>query len=190
MYNIGKGIPWDYQAIIVGMKAWDRITGERKAKLMLVKTRHFGEIDLEEDKIVYFPDGILGFEYCKNYTLLYDNEGEERPDISWLQSLEEPSLAIPVISPFLLKEDYNPEIEDELLKPLGDLNNDNIVVLVSITVPSDITRMSANLKAPFIINADSRMGCQIIVENSDYEIQYRFYDTLEAKKAAKGDLSC
>lgn len=155
---------------------------------MLVKTRHFGEIDLDENKIIHFTDGILGFENCKNYTLLYDNEGEERPDISWLQSLEEPALAIPVISPFVLKEDYNPEVEDELLNPLGDLNNDNIVVLVSITVPSDITRMSANLKAPFILNADTRKGCQIIVENSEYEIQYHFYDKLQAKKAAKGDL--
>ncbi len=157
---------------------------------MLVKTRHFGEIDLDENKIINFPEGILGFENCKNYTLLYDNEGEERPDISWLQSLEEPALAIPVISPFLVKEDYNPEVEDELLKPLGEINMDNIVVLVSITVPNDITQMSANLKAPFIMNAETKRGCQIIVENADYEIKYRFYDRLEEKKAAKGDLSC
>ncbi len=162
--------------------------GEGKAEHMLIKTKHFGEIDLDENKVIHFSDGILGFENYKNYTLLYDNEGEDRPDISWLQSLEEPALAIPVISPFVLKEDYNPEVEDELLKPLGNLNNENIVVLVSITVPSDITRMSANLKAPFIMNADTRKGCQIIVENSDYEIQYRFYDKLQAKKAAKGDL--
>lgn len=155
---------------------------------MLVRTKHFGEIDLDENKIINFTEGILGFTNYRNYTLLYDNEGEERPDISWLQSLDEPALAIPVISPFLLKEDYNPEVEDELLKPLGELNNDNIVVLVSITVPSDITMMSANLKAPFILNADTRKGCQIIVENSDYEIQYRFYDKLQEKKAAKGDL--
>ncbi len=155
---------------------------------MLVRTKHFGEIDLEENKIIHFTEGILGFTNYQNYTLLFDNEGEERPDISWLQSLDEPALAIPVISPFLLKEDYNPEVEDELLKPLGELNNDNIVVLVSITVPSDITMMSANLKAPFILNADTRKGCQIIVENSDYEIQYRFYDKLQEKKAAKGDL--
>ncbi len=155
---------------------------------MLIRTRHFGEIDLDENKLIYFTNGILGFEDFKKYTLLYDNEGEDRPDISWLQSLEEPSLAIPVISPFLLWEDYNPEVEDELLKPLGELNNDNIVVLVSITVPSDITRMSANLRAPFILNADTRKGCQIIVENSDYEIKHYFYDKLQAIKAAKGDV--
>lgn len=155
---------------------------------MLIKTRHFGEIDLEESKIISFDNGILGFENCNHYTILFDNENGERPDISWLQSLDEPALAIPVISPFLIREDYNPEVEDELLKSLGELSNDNIVVLVSLTVPSDVTQMSANLKAPFIINSDTRKGTQIIVENSDYEVKYRFYDKLQAIKAEKGGM--
>lgn len=150
-----------------------------------MKTRHFGEIDLDESKIISFENGILGFEDNKKFTLLYDNEEGERPDISWLQSLEEPSLAIPVISPFIVRPDFNPEVEDELLKPLGELSEDNIVVLVSITVPSDPVKISANLKAPFVINSDTRKGTQVIVENTDYEVKYHFYEQLKAYKAAK-----
>jgi len=152
---------------------------------MRVRTKHFGEIDLDESKILYFENGILGFEDCKKYTILYDIDEGKRSEISWLQSLDEPSLAIPVINPFNLKEDYNPEVEDELLKPLGEMTADDIVVLVSVTVPSDITKMSANLKAPFIINAETRKGAQIIVENQDYEIKYYFYNKLQATKEAK-----
>ena len=152
---------------------------------MLVKTRHFGEIDLDENKIIYFENGIFGFESFKEYTLLFDNEEGERPDISWLQSLDEPTLALPVISPFLVKPDYNPEVEDELLKSLGDLNEDNIIVLVSITVPSDVEKMTANLKAPFILNSDLKKGTQVIIENSEYEVKHRFYEQLKAYKAAK-----
>lgn len=152
---------------------------------MLINTRHFGEIDLEENKIIYFENGILGFEDLKRYTLLYDNESGERPDISWLQSLEEAALAIPVVSPLLVKPDYNPEVEDELLKPLGELSEENTVVLVSVTVPEDIEKISANLRAPFIINSESRKGAQIIIENPQYEIKYRFYDQLKERKAAK-----
>lgn len=152
---------------------------------MLVKTRHFGEIDLDESKIIYFDNGILGFEDFKKYTILFDDEDGIRPDISWLQSLDEPALAIPIISPFLVKEDYNPEVEDELLKSLGELTDENTAVFVSVTVPADIEKITANLKAPFIINSDWRKGIQIIVENSDYEIKYRFYDQLVAYKAAK-----
>ncbi len=152
---------------------------------MLVNTKHFGKIELDESKIIHFENGIIGFEDYKDYTLLYDDEGDERPDISWLQSLDEVALAIPVISPFLVKPDFNPEVEDELLKPLGELTEDNIVVLVSITVPSDIEKISANIKAPFIINSSTRNGAQIIVENPSYEVKYRFYEQLKARKAEK-----
>lgn len=152
---------------------------------MLVKTRHFGEIDLDENKIIEFENGILGFENYKKYTILFDDEAGEKPDISWLQSLDEPALAIPVVNPFIVKPDFNPEVEDELLKPLGNLTEENVVVLASITVPEDIEKISANLKAPFIINSDERKGAQIIVENSDYEVKYRFYEQLKAYKAAK-----
>ena len=152
---------------------------------MLVQTRHFGEIELDEDKIITFENGILGFENYKRYTLLFDNETGERSDISWLQSLDEPTLALPVVSPFLVKPDYNPEVDDEMLQPLGDLNEENIVVLIAITVPSDIEKITANLKAPFIVNSDLRKGAQIIIENSEYEVKYRFYEQLKAYKAAK-----
>ena len=95
---------------------------------MKVKTKHFGKIDLDEDKIIHFDGGILGFEEFKDYTILFDNEDGEQPSISWLQSIDEPSLSIPIISPFLIKEDYNPEIEDEYLKSLDKLTDANLVV--------------------------------------------------------------
>lgn len=152
---------------------------------MLVNTKHFGKIDLDENKIIIFENGILGFNELKKYTILYDNMEGEESDISWLQSLEEPSLAIPIMSPFFIKDDYNPEVEDELLKPLGKMVPEDMVVLVSVTVPSDITKSSVNLKAPFVINAETRKGAQIIVENQDYEVKYYFYDKLQAIKEAK-----
>ena len=163
----------------------DITTDGRDENYMMIKTRHFGEMDLDESKIIRFENGILGFEDYKEFTLLYDDKDGEKPDISWLQSLEEPALAIPVISPFMVKPDYNPEVEDELLKHLGELTEDNIVVLVSITVPTDVERISANLRAPFIINSDARKGAQIIIENTEYEIKYHFYEQLKAIKAAK-----
>ncbi|NLJ95905.1 MAG: flagellar assembly protein FliW [Clostridiales bacterium] len=157
---------------------------------MLIKTKHFGEVDLDQDKIIYFENGILGFEDYKKYTILYDNEDGERPDITWLQSIEEPLLAIPIISPFLIIPDYNPTVEDELLKPLGEITPDNLVVLVSITVPRDITQISANLRAPFVINSDTKKGSQIIVEESKYNIKYCFYEQLQAIKAKKEGRLC
>ncbi len=152
---------------------------------MLVKTRYFGEIDLAEDKILTFDNGILGFEDYKKYTILFNNEDGKGATISWLQSLDEETLAIPVINPLLVKEDYNPIVDDELLKSLGKLNDENILVLLTMTIPSNLEKMTANLKAPFIINSDTRKGCQIIVENRDYEIKYNVYNVLKKKKGDK-----
>ena len=150
---------------------------------MLVKTKFFGEVDLPEEKIVTFDRGIIGFENLKRYTILYDCEKEET-NISWLQSVEEPDFAMPIIKPWLVKEDYNPVVEDELLNGLGELTEENLVILLKMNVPPDLTQMSVNLKAPIIINSDTRKGAQIVVENQDYVIKYRVYDILKSKKEA------
>lgn len=151
---------------------------------MLVKTKYFGEINLSEDKIITMERGMFGFEEYKKYTILYDSEKEGRPNVSWFQSVEEPSLAFSVINPMAVMEDYNPIVEDELLKGLGEITEENIVVLLPLTVPQEVTNMTANLKAPIIINSDTRKGAQVIVENEDYEIKYKIYDLLKQKKEA------
>ena len=141
---------------------------------MLINTRCFGEINLDENKIVTFESGLMGFEQYKKFTILYNIE-DEKSKISWLQSVDEPSLALPIIAPGVVKEDYNPTVEDEVLKPLGEL-----------TEPGDIKKTTVNLKAPIIINADTRKGCQIIVENSEYTVRYNVYDIMKESKKNKG----
>ncbi|MCR5608974.1 MAG: flagellar assembly protein FliW [Lachnospiraceae bacterium] len=154
---------------------------------MLIKTKCFGEIDIAEDMIIEFADGLMGFEDLKRYTILYNNEEGKKSSISWLQSVDEPALALPIINPFLVKEDYNPVVEDELLKPLGDINEENLAVFLVLTVPSDLTKMTANLKAPLLVNADTKKGQQVIVENQDYVVKYNVYDVLKKKKDGGND---
>ena len=155
-----------------------------------VRTKHFGEIDLDEGKVLIFENGIMGYENCKKLTILFNNESGTRPVISWLQSLNEPGLALPVINPVLVMEDYNPVVEEELLSGLGELNPDNQIVFVTLTVPKDLTRMTANLKAPIVINADTRKGCQVIVENHDYKVKYPVYERFAKAKQEKEGKTC
>lgn len=149
---------------------------------MLVKTRYFGEIELEEDKIITFKDGLFGLEEYKRYTILYDIEAGEEHTYSWLQCVDEQDLALPVISPVYVDEEYNPIVEDELLADLGELKDDELVILLTMTVPKDITKMTVNKKAPIIINASTRKGVQLIAENPDYEVKYNFYEALQAAR--------
>lgn len=160
---------------------------------MLVQTKHFGEIDLAEDKIITFENGLMGFEEYKRYAILYDKEKEaegRKPAISWLQCLDLQGLALPIINPMLVKGDYNPVVEDELLKALGELNEENLVIFLTLTVPADITKMTSNLKAPIIINADTRRGCQIVAENADYVVRFPAYEQFKRFKDGKGGSVC
>lgn len=154
---------------------------------MVADTRLFGTIDIEEDKVIEFPMGIIGFENLKKFALIYDSEKEERSKISWLQSMDEPLMALPVINPIDIKEEYNPVIEDELMKIIGDPADADVLIFVSMSIPSDMTKMTANLKAPIIINTVSRKAMQVIVENSEYEIKYNVYDAIERLKAKAGE---
>ncbi len=151
---------------------------------MLVKTKYFGEIELTEEKIITLDRGLMGFEEYKRYTILYDCEKESGTNIMWFQSVDEQGLVLPMINPLIVKDDYNPVVEDELLGQLGEITEENLVILLTMTVPENIEEMSVNLKAPVIINADTRKGVQIIVENQDYEVKYKVYDVLKKKKEA------
>lgn len=151
---------------------------------MLIQTKYFGEIDITDEKIVTLERGLFGFEEYKQYTILYDCEKEGKTNISWFQSVDEPGLALPVINPLIVKEDYNPVVEDELLSGIGEITEENLVILLTMTVPKEIKEMSVNLKAPIIINADTRKGVQLIVDNQDYEVKYKIYDLLNQKKEA------
>lgn len=152
---------------------------------MKAATRLFGEIEIDESKIITFEDGIIGFPDMKKFTLIFDEEKEGKPSISWLQSMDEPEVAFPVMDPLLVCETYNPSVEDELLKNLGTIKEDNLYVLVTVTVPQDIKELAVNLKAPIVINTDTRKASQIIVED-DLPVRYRIYEILEeAKKAGE-----
>ena len=129
----------------------------------------------------------VGFENFKKFALIYDMEKEVRSPISWLQSMDEPLLALPVVSPLDILGEYNPIIEDELTKIIGNPADADLLILVSMTIPSDITKVTANLKAPFIINAKDGKAMQVIVENQDYDIRFNVYDFVEKLKKKEGE---
>lgn len=149
---------------------------------MRIQTKFFGVIDIKEDKIITFEKGLLGFEDFKKYTILYDIEEGKNSVISWLQSVEEPSLALPIINPLVVRADYNPIINDDLLVELGNLTEENLSLFLVMTVPKDIQKMTVNLKAPLIINSDEKKGMQMIVENQDYKVKYFIYDSFAKNK--------
>lgn len=149
---------------------------------MKITTRVFGEIEIDDSKIIHFPSGIIGFPEMTDFALVFDEEKGKDTPIRWLQSLQESGFAMPVMDPLLVAEDYNPEVEEDYFLPLGEMNTEDTLVLVTVTVPKDLTKMSVNLQAPIIINADSKKATQIIVNPEQYPIKYYIYDILQEMK--------
>ncbi len=154
---------------------------------MRVQTKFFGEVELDDNKVIEFPNGIIGFEDFKKFAIIYDIEDDRDTKISWLQSLEEPTLALPVVDPLAVTTDYAPMIEDELLKPLGNPADEDLLFLLVMTVPSDMTKVTANMKAPVIISTEERKGVQLIVDNADYPVKFNVYESVQKMKEKAGE---
>lgn len=151
---------------------------------MNINTKVFGEITIDDDKIIHFPSGIIGFPDLTDFALVHDEE-KGIGAIHWLQSIQEQGFAMPVMDPLIVCPDYNPEVDDELLAPIGNIDPEELLVLVTVTVPSDLTKMSVNLRGPVIVNAAEKKACQVIVEGEGYTVKFPIYDILNAKKAGE-----
>ena len=148
---------------------------------MVIKTRIFGEVTIDDEKMIHFPNGIVGFPELTDFALIHDAEKGNQGGIRWLQSVQEPNFAMPVVDPLVIRTDYNPNVDDELLKVIGD--GDNLLVLVTITVPTDLKKMSINLKAPLVVNVDTRKAVQVVLED-DFPVKFQIYDILKANQEA------
>lgn len=148
---------------------------------MKLNTKLFGKIEIDEARILHFENGIIGFPDMKRFLLIHDEESDNH-FISWLQSIEEPTYALPVICPLDVLEDYRPSIQDELLSSIEPYKIEDLAIFTSIRVPSNIEEMTSNFRAPFIINAEAHKGCQIIIEDDKYLVRFPIYETLKGKE--------
>ena len=151
---------------------------------MVAITKNFGEIEIADDKIIKFPSGIIGFPELTDFALIHDEE-KGAGGIHWLQSMQEPAFAMPVMDPLIVNPEYNPQVDDEILKPLGDFVVSEILILVTVTVPTDVTKMSVNLRGPFVINATERKAVQVIIEGDEYPVKFPIFEVLKAKKGGE-----
>jgi len=145
---------------------------------MKIATFRFGELKIPEENIIEFPKGIIGFEQFKKYVLL---EREDSDPFCWLQSLEDPNLAFVVINPTIFFKNYKIEIHYKEFEDIQVASLDRIEIFSIVTIPEDLSRMSANLLGPLVINLDNNMAKQVVLVNSPYTIQHFIMDELSKK---------
>ncbi|MCR5556712.1 MAG: flagellar assembly protein FliW [Butyrivibrio sp.] len=150
---------------------------------MKLATRIFGEVEIDDSKIISFPNGIIGFPDLKKFILMFDEE-KGTDTIKWLQSIDEPSFAMPVMDPLIVCPDYKPEVDRTTVDIIGELSNEDLLVLVTVTVPHDLKQMTVNLMGPFIINVKECKAVQTIVDNEEYPVKFPIYEILQKNKEA------
>ena len=151
---------------------------------MNITTRDYGIIEVNEDSVIRFDNGILGFEEYQNFILLDDSNGES--PFRCLQSLEESDLAFVVIDPFIVKPDYEITLGEDLLERLDIKSKEDVLILAIVVVPEDVSLISFNLRAPIVLNVNQRKGVQYVVENDRYQVRHMIFEELEKKKGAVG----
>ena len=143
---------------------------------MHITTKAFGSIEVDDRQVLFFPNGIIGFEEFKNYALL---DAAQRP-FFWLQSLDAESIAFILIDPHVFRPEYSPDVAEEDMDDLALENPDDLLVFTIVTIPEDQNRMSANLQGPVLINRKTRRGRQSISFNQNWQLKHFIFDELAA----------
>jgi flagellar assembly factor FliW len=132
-------------------------------------TTRFGEIDIDESKIIDMRGGILGFEHLKKYVLHIKDDNNP---FWWFQSLDDGAIAFVVINPYSAKADYEPLIGDNDVRLLEIEEAEDVVLLAIVTISQNPFSVSVNLRAPVVINAKKKIAKQIVLEDTTYPVQY------------------
>lgn len=146
---------------------------------MEICTKHFGNIKVDQDLVIYFGKGIPGFEQAKKFIILGN---EEDLPFRWLQSVDLPELAFVLVDPFLVKGDYQIDINDEIMGTLGIESAEDLNVFAIVVVPEDTSKMSMNLKAPVIINTKNNRGMQVALDTEEYGVRHYILDELRKQE--------
>jgi flagellar assembly factor FliW len=131
-----------------------------------IQTSRFGTIEIEETRVIHFPEGLLGFPQQKDYVLL-----DQRTDsiFCWLQSTDKPELAFVLTNPFRFMGDYLQGLSSEEEHLIQSEEGKEVVVLNIVTIPhGQAEKTTVNLLGPLVIDVDARRGRQVVLANAGY----------------------
>ncbi len=132
--------------------------------MMTIQTSRFGELEISEDTLLTFPSGLVGFPTIQQFVVL---DVAEDCHYQWLQAIQEPDLALVIIDVHLIDAEFHAQVSDEGLAELGITENDPVLILAVVTIPSgEPEQATANLRAPLVVNLRTRKGKQLILHES------------------------
>ena len=123
-------------------------------------TTRFGELEVQDDRVINFSSGLLGFPELQRYVLM---DYKDTP-LKWLQAVDDPDVAFIVAEPSTVAEDYNAELESTVKGQIGLQHDEDLVVLVILRAEG--AKLVANLSGPLVINSRQMKGMQAVMHRT------------------------
>jgi flagellar assembly factor FliW len=142
---------------------------------VIVETGRFGQLTVGNDEQILIPQGIMGFPEYTKFCLV--DPGDDTL-ILWLQSLENPEIVFPVLEPKIFRANYTVRLSAAELRELKLDNVNQSAVFSILTIPEDVTQMTANIKAPLVINLKDQLGRQVVLQENEYSIKHLMFKEL------------
>lgn len=136
---------------------------------MKLTTVRFGEVEVQEEQLVHFPQGLPGFEGLRQFTWV--NPGEQLP-FSFLQSVEDGEIAFITVDPFLFYPEYSFELPDSVREELEIRQEGDIQIRAIITIRDSLESATINLQAPIIVNHNQKVAKQFILHDTAYKSKH------------------
>ncbi len=143
---------------------------------MGINTTRFGELNVNNNDVITFNEGLLGFENLTKYFVV---DPGDNTLILWLQSVDDANVAFPIIEPKIFSPDYIVKLTTLELQTLGLESVNNAKIYSILTIPQNVTEMSANLKAPIVINNQKKIAKQIVLQDSKLSVKHEMYKELK-----------
>ncbi len=141
----------------------------------------FGTIEFETEDVLTFHEGIIGFAEMRTFLILEHKPGSP---FRWLQSIEEPAMAFLLADPLAYVADYDPNISRGIIDSLELDQSTPYLLLTTASIPGgNAENMTLNLAAPILVNVNSRVGKQVVLDDGAYNIRHRVFSQPETQAA-------
>ncbi|NCC16985.1 MAG: flagellar assembly protein FliW [Clostridia bacterium] len=143
---------------------------------MELKTKYFSTIAYDDTDVILFESGLFGFEEYKKYILIrFDNT---HSSLICLQSIDDTNIAFVMINPYNFIANYNVSLSETDLKELQLTDSNNLAVYAICVLHDNVPKSTTNLRCPVVVNTETKLAKQLILENSDYPFKYPFKELI------------
>ena len=145
---------------------------------MKLNTKNFGEIEIEDEKVIIFEEGIPGFEMLKQFIFI-DSEDNV---FNYLQSIENTEVCFIIADPYQFVKDYAPIINESYFQKLGGGENEDFALFSVVCIKSCIEESTINLAGPLLIHSEHKKGVQVITEDKKYKVNHKLMNLMNGEK--------